>query len=70
MSNQVIKTFSRKSGKTISYIESVWKDLKDEYGNDYEKIVGTLKKILKIDEIKIEEIVKYIAESKRNLCFS
>jgi hypothetical protein len=37
MSNQVIKTFSRKSGKTISYIESVWKDLKDEYGNDYEK---------------------------------
>jgi hypothetical protein len=28
------------------------------------KIVSTLKKILKIDENKIEEIVKYIAESK------
>lgn len=57
MPAQVIQTFSRKSGKTIAYIESIWKDLKDEYGNDYKKIVGVLKKILNIDEEKIEEIL-------------
>lgn len=50
MPNAVIKSFAKKSGKTEDEVEKLWDNLKGEYGEDYARIVGTLKKILKINE--------------------
>lgn len=47
---QMIKNFSIKSGKSEAEVEKLWDKLKIEYKNDYPKIVGTLKKILNINE--------------------
>lgn len=46
----LIKSFSKKSGKSEYEVEKIWDDLRNKYGEDYEKIVGILKKILKINE--------------------
>ena len=46
----MIKNFSRKSGKSEQEVENIWNELKKEYPDNYEVIVGTLKKILKINE--------------------
>ena len=50
MPNVVIQSFAKKSGKSEEEIEKIWDELKDQYNDDYEAIVGTLKKILKINE--------------------
>ena len=50
MSNAVIQSFAKKSGKSEEEIEKIWDELKDQYNDNYEAIVGTLKKILKINE--------------------
>lgn len=50
MPNTMIKNFSDKSGKSENEVEKIWSDLKKQYGDDYQRIVGTLKKILKINE--------------------
>ena len=50
MPSTMIKNFSKKSGKTEQEVENIWSELKREYPNNYEAIVGTLKKILKINE--------------------
>lgn len=46
----MIKNFSDKSGKSEEEVEKIWNNLKKEYPNNYQRIVGTLKKILKINE--------------------
>ena len=46
----MIKNFSKKSGKSEQEVENIWNELKKEYPDNYEVIVGTLKKILKINE--------------------
>lgn len=50
MPSTMIKNFSKKSGKTEEEVENIWNELKKEYPDNYERIVGTLKKILKINE--------------------
>ena len=50
MPNTVIQSFAKKSGKSEEEIEKIWDELKDQYNDNYEAIVGTLKKILKINE--------------------
>ena len=50
MPNTMIKNFSNKSGKSEEEVEKIWNGLKKEYPHDYQRIVGTLKKILKITE--------------------
>ena len=50
MPNNVIQSFAKKSGKSEEEIEKIWDELKDQYNDNYEAIVGTLKKILKINE--------------------
>lgn len=51
MPNKLIKAFAKKSGKSVDYIEDKWNELEQQYKDDsdkYQKIVGVLKKILKI----------------------
>ena len=50
MPNNIIKSFANKSSKTENEVEKLWNELKTEYKDDYEKITGTLKNMLKIDE--------------------
>lgn len=50
MPSTMIKNFSKKSGKSEEEVEKTWDKLKKEYPDNYEVIVGTLKKILKINE--------------------
>ena len=50
MPSTMIKNFSKKSGKSEEEVEKIWDKLKREYPDNYEVIVGTLKKILKINE--------------------
>ena len=50
MPNSIIKSFSDKSGKSEAEVEKLWDELKQEYGDDYKRITGTLEKILKINE--------------------
>ena len=51
MPNTMIKNFSNKSGKSEEEVEKIWDKLKKEYPEDYQRIVGTLKKILKINRL-------------------
>ena len=46
----MIKNFSKQSGKSEGEVGHIWDKLKREYPDNYEVIVGTLKKILKINE--------------------
>lgn len=64
MPNQIIKGFSKKSGKSESEVEKIWTDLKSEFGDDYEKITGTLKKILKINESKFTTFREFLSEER------
>ena len=50
MPNTMIKNFSDKSGKSEKEVEKIWNDLQKQYPEDYQRIVGTLKKILQINE--------------------
>lgn len=50
MPNTMIQNFSKKSGKSVQEVEKILNELKKEYPNNYERIVGLLKKILKINE--------------------
>ena len=50
MPSTMIKNFSKKSGKLGQEVENIWNELKKEYQDNYERIVGTLKKLLKINE--------------------
>ena len=50
MPSTMIKNFSKKSGKSEQEVENIWNELKKEYPDNYERIVGTLKKLLKINE--------------------
>ena len=67
MSNAVIQSFAKKSGKSEEEIEKIWDELKDQYNDNYEAIVGTLKKILKINESFrnwLQENTSFIKELK------
>ena len=64
MPNQIIKSFSKKSGKTETEVEKIWTDLKTEYGDNYEKITGALKKILKINENKFTTFREFMTEER------
>lgn len=50
----MIKNFSQKSGKSEKEVEKIWDELKKKYPDDYQRIVGTLKKILQINEAFID----------------
>lgn len=52
MPSSVVQAFAKKSGKDVAEVEKLWHELKDKYGEDYEAITGTLKKILQINEDK------------------
>ena len=59
MPSTMIKNFSKKSGKSEQEVENIWNELKKEYPDNYERIVGTLKKLLKINEnINFREYLK------------
>ena len=67
MPNAVIQSFAKKSGKSEVEIEKIWDELKDQYDDNYEAIVGTLKKILKINESFrnwLQENTSFIKEIK------
>ena len=67
MPNAVIQSFAKKSGKSDEEIEKIWDELKDQYNDNYEAIVGTLKKILKINESFrnwLQENTSFIKELK------
>ena len=67
MPNAVIQSFAKKSGKSEEEIEKIWDKLKDQYNDNYEAIVGTLKKILKINESFrnwLQENTSFIKELK------
>lgn len=50
MPSTLINNFSKKSGKSTEEVEKIWDELNQQYPGDYERIVGTLKKILQINE--------------------
>ena len=50
MPNNIIKSFAQKSNKSEQEVEKIWDELKSKYGEDYQRIVGALKKILMINE--------------------
>ena len=58
MPNTMILNFSKKSGKSPEEVEKIWDELKKEYQNNYEYIVGTLKKILQINENNFREYLR------------
>ena len=58
MPSTMIKNFSKKSGKTEQEVENIWAELKKEYPDNYERIVGTLKKILNINEKTLREYLR------------
>ena len=67
MPNAIIQSFAKKSGKSEEEIEKIWDELKDQYNDNYEAIVGTLKKILKINESFrnwLQENTSFIKELK------
>lgn len=58
MPNNIIKSFSKKSNKSEQEIENLWDELKSKYGDDYQRIVGTMKKILHINENTFIQFLK------------
>ncbi len=55
MPNALIKSFAKKSGKSIKDLEKMWGALADaydpkKYDDKYSFIVGVMKKNLKLDE--------------------
>ena len=58
MPSTIIKNFSKKSGKSEEEVENIWNNLKKEYPDNYERIVGALKKILDINEKTFREYLK------------
>ena len=58
MPSTMIKNFSKKSGKSEQEVENIWAELKKEYLDNYERIVGTLKKILNINEKTLREYLR------------
>ena len=58
MPSTLIKNFSLKSGKSEQEVENIWAELKKEYLDNYERIVGTLKKILNINEKTLREYLR------------
>ena len=59
MTNSIIKSFAKKTGKTEEDVEKLWdkaieiakeKDVAPESDEFYKVVTGTLKKMLKIDE--------------------
>jgi len=50
MPSSVVKSFADKSGKSVAEVEKIWDKLKAEYGDNYKAIVGSFKKILKLNE--------------------
>ena len=72
MPNAVIQSFAKKSGKSEEEIEKIWDELKDQYNDNYEAIVGTLKKILKIKKNFrnwLQENTSFIKELKEKYKF-
>jgi len=67
MPSSVIKAFSRQSGKSPAVVEKHWKDLKKQYGEDYAAIVGTLKKILKIESNHMKGFKNYLKEQEEKI---
>ena len=65
MPASVVKSFAKKSGKSVEEVEKIWDKLKDEYGEDYARITGTLKKILKLNESKtFTDYISSLSEGK------
>ena len=64
MPNNIIKSFSKKSNKSETEVDKIWSELKNKYGEDYQRIVGALKKILKINENKF---IDYLNETPEYL---
>lgn len=58
MPNTMIQSFSKKSGKSVQEVEKIWDELKKAYPDNYEIIVGTLKKILKINENNFRDYLR------------
>lgn len=58
MPNTMIQNFSKKSGKSVQEVEKIWDELKKEYPDNYEIIVGALKKILKINENNFRDYLR------------
>lgn len=58
MPNTMMQNFSKKSGKSVQEVEKLWDELKKEYPDNYEIIVGTLKKILKINENNFRDYLR------------
>lgn len=55
MPNALIKSFAKKSGKSVKELEKMWDALADaydpkKYDDKYSFIVGVMKKNLKLDE--------------------
>ena len=67
MPNVIIQSFVKKSGRSEEEIEKIWDELKDQYNDNCGAIVGTLKKILKINESFrnwLQENTSFIKEIK------
>jgi len=68
MPSSVVKSFADKSGKSVAEVEKIWDKLKAEYGDNYKAIVGSLKKILKLNEseskMTFKEYLTNLNESK------
>lgn len=50
MPNNIVKSFAKKSGKSVEQIEKMWRDLSKQHGKNYAYIVASLKRMLKLDE--------------------
>lgn len=68
-STALIKSFAEKSGKSEAEVEKLWEKMKEEYGEDYKAIVGSLKKALNINEKLDEAWVGDIEEFKNFIVF-
>ena len=57
MPANIVKSFADKTGKSIAEVEKLWNDAKEiasknGHNEDYDYIVGILKKMLKLNEAK------------------
>ena len=70
MPSSIIKSFAKNSGKSLKEVETLWqkaKDIAKEEGRDeeYDYIVGILKRMLKLNEVKsFSEFVKETLEKE------